>query len=223
MKTLIASILTLCLCACAACAWAQEGSDPPEEASGLDIFYPGMSRADAQEKGAVAAGESQMKAKVDWDGTSWNVVLILKDDNVAIVSLATKLTSNAMVYGMLQAMEERLAVPLTITRKVKGEKKQQQLYEMKSKGKSDDELNEVMVQALGDYADQDGGSISILYCPLDMRTRMAELFKAGNEDENALAKEYGDSMIYTMRISQSNDVITVMVASLETLSVLGQE
>ncbi len=219
MKRVITSILTVCLLSFAVCAWAQEEmqGDAPEENSVLDNYFPGMDKADAQKLGAVPDGSAQMKAKISVDGDTWNATLLLDGNKVMVVSLSTAITDNNIVFGMLQTLDTRGFVPLVITSKSKDKKNQTELFKVLAEGKSEDDANDLMQNALGDYANQEDGSLTVLFCQQDMRSEMAKLSKAGNEDEKAIMGSYGDSLTYNMVLNKSNDTITVMVATLDTL------
>ena len=71
MKPLIPLFTALCLCLSPAFAQSDPGDG---EQSGLDVFYVSMTKADAKDLGAKAAGKGQMKGKVTWGDAEWRPI-----------------------------------------------------------------------------------------------------------------------------------------------------
>jgi len=154
MYARLISLLACSLCLCASFAFAK--GDPGDGSqSGLDVYFPGMTMADAKKSGATAAGKNAMKATVTWGGKKWDVRLLLKGKDIAVVGLSAKLTGNDQVLTMLQDMQERLAVPMVVTRMGDGEKNELNFAELAVAGKDTDARDGALKDALSTYASQE--------------------------------------------------------------------
>jgi len=227
MKGLITFFLALCLCLCATFAMDQgdpgpgDPGDGPEGQSGVDVFFPGMSRADALKAGAAPAGDKEMNGKIDWDGVKWDAHLVLDGDEVKSAKLKTGMAGNDAVFQVLKAMEERLYEPLVITSVRNGEKKETNAAALASKGKDAAARNDALLEALNGFAGQEEGSLVIVFCPTDMIEEMGRALKEkGGVDGKAVLENYGESIVYSLELDKKTDGMTVDAATLSSLGVL---
>jgi len=213
MYARLISLLACSLCLCASFAFAK--GDPGDGSqSGLDVYFPGMTMADAKKSGATAAGKNAMKATVTWGGKKWDVRLLLKGKDIAVVGLSAKLTGNDQVLTMLQDMQERLAVPMVVTRMGDGEKNELNFAELAVAGKDTDARDGALKDALSTYASQEKGSITITFCPEAMFEEMAKAMKAtGHIAQKAIMAGFGDSIVYSLHMDKKDDSITVVAST----------
>lgn len=211
MKALITSFLAICLCLGSSLALAK--GDPGDgKQSGIDVFAPGMTKTDAKKLGAAPAGDDVMKGKVKWGDKQWDAVVTFKGDAASAVALSTKLTGNNLIFTMFQDMEERLYVPLFVTREAKGKKQEKDMAKQAAAGQDKDARNDAMTEEISAYADQEDGSVTVIFAPSDMVDEMAKVIKAQGDEKAALAK-FGDTTSYSLTMERKGDKITVVVST----------
>lgn len=213
MKPLIPLFTALCLCLSPTFAQSDPGDG---EQSGLDVFSVSMSKDEAKALGAKAAGKGQMTGKVTWGDSEWKVGLTFKGDEARMVTLTSEL-SNDKVYQMLQDMEERLYVPLYISREAKGKEKTRDLIELAAKGKTDEQRAEIMQNEIGAYADQDDGNIMVVFGPAILLEQGVDILKKKG-DEDALLADFAETIIYSLGMDKKTDNINVICSTFATLS-----
>ena len=213
MKPLIPLFTALCLCLSPAFAQSDPGDG---EQSGLDVFYVSMTKADAKDLGAKTAGKGQMKGKVTWGDAEWQANLTMKGDAATMVVLSSPV-ANDKVYQMLQDMEERLYVPLYISREVKGKEKNRDFTDLAVKGKTEEQRSEILQNEIGAYADQEDGNILIMFAPSSLLEQMVDTRKKKGDEDAALA-DFAETIIYSMGMDKKTDTINVISATFAALS-----
>ena len=113
MKKLLAALFVLCLMAAplASLAAASDGQGSP-----LDVFSLGMSKIDADKKGAAKTDNPDtLFATLSQDGTDWRTILNFKNDKTVSIGLSTDV-KNPLVAQLLEEMESRGYLPIGIER-----------------------------------------------------------------------------------------------------------
>jgi len=209
------AVLALCLCLGASVACAQndptQGDPPTETPSGLDIFYPGMSVQDAQKQGAVKAEGDKMTGSVMWNGVHWDAVLLCKNNEVAVVGLKSKHIEAKKIATFLQDMEERLAVPLLLTREAGGKKEQAEFVDDVVRGTDVEALPGIFKKDVKTFLQHGEGIMTTIFCHEEMLKTFAENAKTKKvEDEKSLKEKFPDYPMYSLRINKTTDGITVI-------------
>lgn len=219
MNILKSTVLALCLCLVATVAFAQgdaptdpgPGDPPTETPSGLDIFYPGMTVQDAQKQGAVKAEATKMTGTVNWNGVTWDAVLLCKNDEVQVVGLKSKHIDEGKIATFLQDMQERLAFPLVVTRESNGKKEQTEFVNYVVQGKDGDALVAIFQKDVKAFLQQGEGTMATVFCHEEILRTLAENAKAKrSEDEKVMREKFAIYPMYSISINKAADGITVI-------------
>lgn len=208
MKPLVSLLILVCLGLSPALA---QDNPAKHEPTGLDKFHVSMTQTEAKALGAKPDGKSQMKGKINWDDENWKVQLTFSGDRANLVALSSEV-SNDKMFQVMQDMEDRLYVPLYVTRDSKGKEKKSDLMDMAAKGKTDEQRSEVMNDEIGAYADQEDGSLMVMFGPKAMLDQLSETVRKKG-DEDAAVAGFADTVIYSLNMDKKTDVISVISAT----------
>jgi hypothetical protein len=208
MKPLVSLFVLFCLSLLPALA---EDNPAKRDQTGLDKFHVGMTQTEAKALGAKPDDKNQMKGKINWDDENWKVQLTFGGDRANIVALTSKV-SNDKVFQVLQDMDDRLYMPLYVSRESKGKEKKDDLMDMAVNGKTAEERSEIMNDEIGAYADQDDGSVMVLFAPKAMLEQLSDTIRK-KDNEDAAVAGFADTVIYSLNMDKKTDVISVISAT----------
>lgn len=214
MKAMKVCLVCFCLCLGAFSAWGQ--GDVGDQECGLDFFNLGMSPTDAQKMGAKPVEENRMLAQFVWADAQWNTLLTFADNEVISVAMSTKDLSNPLVADILSSMEERTYMPFTLSRNDGTQDHNLFLPQAALTGKDESAISAMMDAELDAYAEQEEGSILVLFCGQDNFQAMVEEYKHSNDEEKAMATA-NDDIIYVLRLTKKDDMLNIVYSTLETL------
>ena len=213
MKPLVSLFVLLCLGLSPALA---QDNPAKRDQTGLDKFHVSITQTEAKALGAKPDGKSQMKGKINWDDENWKVQLTFKGDRANLIALTSEV-SNDKVFQVLQDMEDRLYVPLYVSRESKGKEKKSDLMDLAVKGKTAEQRAEIMNDEIGAYADQDDGSVMVLFAPKTMLEQLSDTVRKKG-DEDAAVAGFADTVIYSLNMDKETDVISVISATFGDIS-----
>lgn len=202
MKKLLAALFVLCLMAAplASLAAASDGQGSP-----LDVFSLGMSKTDADKKGAAKTDNPDtLFATLSQDGTDWRTILNFKNDKTVSIGLSTDV-KNPLVAQLLEEMDSRGYLPIGIERG-----KSINVYKSPSK-----DAFGILNEELNAYAGQDTGELTVLFGNGPLFEAFAKA--TSDEKEDAALTRYGDTLAYAMHIGKDDDKMTVVIATVGTL------
>jgi hypothetical protein len=198
-------------------------ADKSEEDSGdngqggtevIDNFFIGMDKKAGKEAGAKPADDpDRLLLNLSWKEAEWETILTYKGNEMVTMTMRTGI-DNSVLMGVLGYMKNWDYKALRATG-VGG--KEVAFHKLKAQGKDDDALEAAFDEALGAFADADGGKFAAVFCHDETLDALAESAKK-KIDEKAAMKNEGNSVVYVLQMDKKDDKMLLLMSTLGTIN-----